>query len=135
LPPPLERDIQAAALDHWRLLGLPNTLVAAIPNQFAHGQPGLTPGLADLMVMGPEIPGDIPVGFIELKRTIKSPSSEAQDDFARLCGRLGLRYVLAVGRDEPIRILEDWRIVRKAMDPPTPTGERVLADAKRRAAA
>jgi hypothetical protein len=113
-PAPLEKAIQSAVVEHWRLLGNPMTLIAALPNAGAMGQPGLTPGLADLLVMGPDIPGGHPVAFIELKRTPRSPSSAAQDDFARLCARLGLRYVLAVGRDEPIRILEAWDVVRRA---------------------
>ena len=129
-PAPLERQIQEATIQHWKWLGEPMTLVAAIPNAGAMGQPGLTKGLADLLVMGPEIPGDIPVGFIELKRSPRSPMSDEQHDFARLCAHLGLRCVTAVGRDEPIEILENWKIVRAT---PTKTGEQVLADAKLRA--
>ena len=56
---PRESDIQSAVLEHWKTLGRPMTLVAAIPNAGAMGQPGLTCGLPDLLVMGPDIPGDI----------------------------------------------------------------------------
>ena len=111
-PDPYESAIQAAVVEHWRLLGLPDTLVAAIPNQNAHGQPGLTPGLPDLMILKPSLA--MPVGFIELKRNSKSVISDAQHDFERLCARLCIPHVFAFGRDEPIAILERWGIVRKS---------------------
>lgn len=109
---PYESAIQAATLDHWLTLGLPNTLVAAIPNAFAHGQPGLTKGLPDLMILGPRVPNGI--GFVELKRDHDSPVSDAQRGFGAICDRLGVRYVICIGRDEPIRVLEDWGVVRRA---------------------
>jgi hypothetical protein len=109
-PAPLEMANQAAVVDHWRWFGRLNTLVAAIPNQRAHGQPGLTKGLADLLVMGPALP----VGFIELKRDARSQISDDQRLFARLCAELGVRHAYAVGRDEPIAVLEAWDVVRRA---------------------
>ena len=111
---PLEREIQQAVLDHWILLGLPNTLVAAIPNQNAHGQPGLTKGLADLLVIGPDIPGEGSAGFVELKRGMTSVRTPAQWEFARLCEALKIPYAVCFGRDDPIRLLESWGIVRRA---------------------
>ena len=107
-----EKQIQTAVVDHWRTLGLPRTLVAAIPNQFSHGQPGLTKGLPDLMVIGPRVPGNL--AFIELKKERGSHVSEAQLDFVRLCHEHDVSVVLAYGRDEPIRILEDWGVTRRA---------------------
>jgi hypothetical protein len=107
---PSEALIQAACLEHWLTLGVPNSLVAAIPNQFAHGMAGLTPGLADLLVLAP----GLPVAFIELKRDHKSPLSDAQIEFGKLCDKLGVRYAVAVGRDEPIRVLEAWGATRRA---------------------
>lgn len=111
LPPPLERDIQAAVVEHWRLLGLPNTLVAAIPNAKAHGQPGLTKGLPDLLIISPNLPGS--VGFIELKRDMYAKRTDAQTKFANLCGELSIPYAVTFGRDQPIRLLEDWGVVRR----------------------
>ena len=111
-PAPLEKAIQAAVVDHWKLLGEPRTLVAAIPNANAHGQPGLTKGLPDLMVVGPRVPGNL--AFIELKRERTSPISKAQLDFARLCLEHDVSVVVAYGRDEPIRVLEAWGVVRRA---------------------
>jgi len=108
---PSETAIQAAIVEHWRFLGLRDTLVAAIPNAGALGQPGLTRGLADLFVIAATLPGC--VGFIELKRDAQSPISDAQIDFGRLCRLLGIPYALCVGRDEPIRVLEDWGAVRR----------------------
>jgi hypothetical protein len=111
-PAPLEKAIQAAVVDHWRMLGQPDTLVAAVPNQFAHGQPGLTKGVPDLIVLGPRVPGL--AAFIELKRETSSPVSDPQHDFAGLCAKLGVAYALCVGRDEPIKLLEHWGVVRRA---------------------
>jgi hypothetical protein len=109
---PREGLVQAAVLEHWLTFGVPGSLVAAIPNAFAHGQAGLTPGLADLMVIAPQL-GSV-TGFIELKRDLKSPVSDAQREFGELCGQRGIPYVVAVGRDEPIRVLEAWGAVRRA---------------------
>ena len=111
---PRESLIQQAVIDHWKLLGEPNTLVAAIPNQKAFGQPGLTKGLPDLLVMGPRVPGHCHAGFLELKRDRRSPVTEDQKNFARLCLDLGIAIAIAYGRDEPIRVLEDWGVVRPA---------------------
>jgi hypothetical protein len=111
---PRETLIQEAVIEHWQRLGEPNTLVAAIPNQKAFGQPGLTKGLPDLLVMGPRVPGHCHAGFIELKRDRRSPVSEDQKSFARLCFDLAISIAIAYGRDEPIRVLEDWGVVRRA---------------------
>jgi|HubBroStandDraft_3_1064219.scaffolds.fasta_scaffold637264_2 hypothetical protein len=113
-PAPLETDNQQAVLEHWRWVGRLNTLVAAIPNQRAHGQPGLTKGLADLLVLGPAVPGH-PVGFVELKRDHRSVISDDQRLFARLCAELGIAHAYAVGRDEPIAVLEAWDVVRRSI--------------------
>lgn len=102
-----ESAIQAATIEHWETLGLPDTLVAAIPNAGAHGQAGLTAGLSDLLVLG----GLVRVGFIELK-TARGVESDAQIAFRERCERLGVPCVLTRGRDEPIAVLERWRIVR-----------------------
>jgi hypothetical protein len=107
---PRESLIQAAVCSHWRLLGVPGSLVAAIPNARAAGQPGLTPGLADLLVLAPSLP----VAFIELKRDEDSAIGDDQRDFGKLCMQLGIPYAVAVGRDEPIRLLEEWGVVRRA---------------------
>jgi hypothetical protein len=107
---PSEDDITAAVVDHWRTLGLPRTLVASIPNKRAFGQPGLRRGLADLLIIAPELP----VGFIELKRDEDSDISDAQRDFGRLCAGLCIPYAICIGRDEPIRLLEAWGAVRRA---------------------
>jgi hypothetical protein len=111
---PSEAGITAAVLQHWLTLGLPNTLVAAIPNAFAHGQPGLTKGLADLLVITPRIR----VGFIELKRDENSSISDEQRAFAFLCHCLRIPYERTIGRDEPIAVLEDWGAVRRTQPQP-----------------
>lgn len=107
--PMRESDIQRAVIAHWRNCGLPNTLVAAIPNAKSHGQPGLTPGLFDLIVFAP----DLPLALLELK-TEKGRLSPAQENIKRLCIRLGIPHAIAYGRDEPIRVLEAWKVVKQA---------------------
>lgn len=136
-PAPLETEIQQSVLEHWQKLGKPLTKVAAIPNANAHGQPGLTPGLADLLIMGPDIPGGIPIAFMELKRTRPkfggareslrklTPTEEAQAQFAILCAKLGLICVTVYGRDEPIGYLERWNIVREQHYPEPPPDRRL----------
>lgn len=131
-PDPLEAEIQAAVIEHWQKLGRPMTLVAAIPNANAHGQPGLTPGLPDLLVMGPDIPGPLPIAFIELKRRPPptrgraapekrvTPTEEAQMNFALLCTKLGILCPTVYGRDQPIAYLEKWNIVRRQAYPEPP---------------
>ena len=106
---PREAAIQAAVLEHWLTLGLPGTLVAAIPNAFAHGQPGLTRGLPDLMVLSPTL-GDR-AGFLELKTDKGKPSAE-QLAIGDLMKARGVPYAICYGRDEPIRWLELWEACR-----------------------
>ncbi|MEZ0169908.1 hypothetical protein [Microvirga sp. TS319] len=103
-----EAAIQKATIDHWRAFGLPDTLVAAIPNQRAFGQPGLTRGVFDLLVIG----GTVTIGLIELKAD-DGRLSDPQKEFRRLMIVNGAPYAITRGRDEPIRLLEAWGIVRK----------------------
>jgi hypothetical protein len=107
---PRETLIQAACVDHWRALGVPGSLVAAIPNAFAHGQPGLTRGLPDLLVISPQL-GRF-TGFIELKTDTGTPSDDQLAIQAIMIAR-GIPYAMTWGRDQPIKILENWGAVRK----------------------
>lgn len=102
-----EKQIQAAVIAHWRHCGLPNTLVAAIPNERAFGQPGLTKGLADLIIIGPNL-----TAFMELKAG-KNGLTKDQEAFRDLCKANNVLWFLARGRDEPVTILETLGIVRK----------------------
>jgi hypothetical protein len=104
-----ESDIQRAVLSHWRSLGVPGSLVAAIPNAGAMGQYGLTKGLPDLLVLGP----NLPIGLIELKRE-GGVLSESQELLRVLCNTIGAPHEVTYGRDEPITILEQWGVVRRA---------------------
>lgn len=112
---PIEREQQRAVVEHWQWLRQPDTLLACIPNAGALGQPGLTPGLADLLVMGRDLPGGMPVGFLELKRQERSVISDGQIKFAELCHTLGVPHAFAFGRDDAVRVLEAWGLVRKAL--------------------
>ena len=106
---PSESLIQAAVLAHWRCFGHPDTLVAAIPNARAAGQAGLTRGLFDLLVIAP----NLGVAFIELK-TESGELSPDQETFMLALIRAGVAYAVCRGRDEPIRVLENWNVVRRA---------------------
>ena len=103
-----EKAIQTAVIDHWRALGVPDSLVAAIPNAGSFGQPGLHKGLFDLLVIAP----GFGVGFIELK-TERGRLSAAQEAFKTVLLRAVVPYAVCSGRDEPIRALEQWGVVRR----------------------
>ena len=127
---PFENAIQAAIIEHWRLFGVEGSLVAAIPNAYAHGQAGLTSGLPDLIVVSPLL-GRM-TGFIELK-TARGRLSEAQKDIGALLKARGAPYAVTYGRDEPIRILELWGAVSK-MRVSDGVGDERPADPERGAA-
>jgi hypothetical protein len=105
---PTEREIHEAVIDHWRNFGLPGTLVATIPNQMAFGQPGLTKGLPDLMIV---IPGG-GIKFIELK-TKTGRLSKAQKEIHATLIAAGVDLAVTRGRDEPIEYLEYWGVVHR----------------------
>jgi len=111
--PMRESAIQSAVCQHWRMFGLPHTLVAAIPNEAAKGQAGLTRGLPDLLIIG----GRVRIGFIELK-TQTGRLSLDQKAFRALCAFGSIPFVDTYGRDEPIAILEAWGIVRPQVNAP-----------------
>lgn len=105
-----EKQIQAAVLAHWRSLAVPGTLVAAIPNAGALGQPGLHRGLFDLIVIGgPFLRGR--TGWLELK-TSTGRVCDHQNTFKDICIHAGVPYAITFGREEPIRVLEEWQVVR-----------------------
>jgi hypothetical protein len=120
---PSEDDITAAIIDHWKLLGVPGSLVASIPNKRAFGQAGLTPGLPDLLVLSPQL-GSL-TGYIELKVERGRPS-KAQTAMRDLMRERGAPYALTHGRDEPIRQLEEWGAVKPSARP----NERFVAMGK-----
>lgn len=104
-----EKQIHTAVIAHWRACGVPGSLVATIPNMRAAGQAGLTKGLPDLIVLSPTL-GDL-TGYLELKK-VGGMLSEAQADFGQFCQMRGIPWAVAYGRDEPIKILEEWGAVR-----------------------
>lgn len=103
-----EKAIHAAVMAHWRVYGIPGSLVATIPNMKAFGQAGLRKGLPDLIVLSPLLGAK--TAFMELKR-VGGLLSEDQSDFAQLCFMRGIPWAVSYGRDEPIRILEKWGAV------------------------
>lgn len=107
-----EAQIHRAVIDHWKVFGLPGTVVATIPNMGAMGQYGLTRGLFDLVVLGGDYLRDR-TGWLELKSE-KGRLSQHQEAFKAACIASGVPCAVAYGRDEPIRVLEEWRIVRRA---------------------
>ena len=111
---PSEDDITAAVIAHWKLLGVPGSLVASIPNKRAFGQAGLTPGLPDLLVLSPKLGQH--TGYIELK-VERGRRSKAQTAMRDLMRERGAPYALTRGRDEPIRQLEEWGAVKPGARP------------------
>jgi hypothetical protein len=107
---PSEDAITVAVLEHWLTLGVPGSLVAAIPNKRAFGQAGLTPGLPDLMVITPKL-GNV-TGYIELKAE-GGKLSEGQLAVRAFMAMRDIPYALCTGRDQPIKVLADWGAVRQ----------------------
>lgn len=107
MKPLTEKQMHSAVIDHWRKLGSPHTKVATIPNARAFGQPGLTKGLPDLMVIAP----GLPIGLLELK-TAKGRLSPDQRHILSLCEFAGAPSAVAYTLDEAIDILERWGAVR-----------------------
>lgn len=103
-----ESQIHKAVVSHWKALGLPGTMVATIPNMGAHGQAGLTKGLPDLILIAPRLHG-----YLELK-TETGRLTRPQEEFQSLCIARGIPFYVTYGRDEPIRLLEELGIVRRA---------------------
>lgn len=107
---PSEDQITDAVVEHWRTFAVRGSLVASIPNKRAFGQPGLTPGLPDLLVLSPQL-GRL-TGFIELKRERGARLSEAQINVGELLRLRGAPYAVCWGRDEPIAQLRTWGAIR-----------------------
>jgi hypothetical protein len=107
---PSEDEITDAVVEHWRIFGVPHSLVASIPNKRAFGQPGLTPGLPDLIVLSPLL-GER-TGFMELKRAHGGRLSDAQLIMRELFLMRRAPYAVCYGRDEPIERLRKWGAIR-----------------------
>lgn len=112
---PLESEIQRAVIDHWKVAGTPGSLVAAVPNAGALGQPGLTAGLFDLIVMSELLGSE--TGWLELKRESRRGEKNGgmSKDQLSFYGLLVLRDMpraVAYGRDEPIAKLREWGAIR-----------------------
>ena len=125
----IEKQIQAALVDRWLLIGNPGTLLAAIPNEGAFGQPGLTKGLFDLIAIGPSIRGG--QGWLELKRPAdgKKPAGKLtpeQEDFRALLVARGIEHAVADSLDEAVVVLEFWGMIRRVAAG-SPTGEKSYA--------
>lgn len=107
---PSENAITDAVVEHWRVFGVANSIVAGIPNKRAFGQAGLTPGLPDLLVLSPKL-GAL-TGYIELKRGRGGRLSDAQLVIGELLKMRGAPYAVCSGRDEPIEQLRTWGAIR-----------------------
>ncbi len=103
-----ESQIHKAVVAHWKALALPGTLVATIPNMGAMGQHGLTKGLPDLILIGPSLHG-----YLELK-TETGKLTGPQRDFQSICIARGIPFYVTYGRDQPIQLLEELGLVRRA---------------------
>jgi hypothetical protein len=113
----VEKAIHSAVIDRWLLLGVKGSLVATIPNEGAFGQPGLTKGLFDLIVLSPTL-GRL-TGWLELKKP-DGALSAAQKEFRALLLPLGVPHAVAYDVDQAARVLEEWGAIRPvAVSSPT----------------
>lgn len=103
-----EAQITKHVMERWNKMGLPNTIVASIPNMGARGQYGLTRGLPDLLCIGPGF-----VGFLELK-TEKGRVSKDQRAFKSLCVANGIPHSITYGLEQAVTVLEHWKMIRRA---------------------
>lgn len=101
-----EAQITKHVMARWRNMGLPDTLLASIPNMGAKGQYGLTRGLPDLLCIAPGF-----VGFLELK-TEKGKVSKHQEQFKLLAIRNGIPCAITYGLEQAVDVLETWKIIR-----------------------
>lgn len=101
-----EAQITKHVMARWRSMGLPDTLVASIPNMGAKGQYGLTRGLPDLLCIGPNF-----VGFLELKRE-GGKVSKHQEQFKMLAIRNGIPCAIAYGLEQAVAVMEAWKMIR-----------------------
>lgn len=118
-----ERDIQRAVLLHWKVRRYPHTRIAAIRNESASFAnkgmlnaalaEGLTPGMPDLIVLGPEREQ---VRFIELKAADGVLSNEQKRIHAEMT-ELGLNVRTAWSLDEALSILVGWGVIRAEATP------------------
>jgi hypothetical protein len=100
-----ERELQATVIAWWRQLGTPGSLVAAFPNENAHGQPGLTPGMFDLVVWSNELGSR--TGWLELKRR-KGKLSLEQDNRRMQMIALGIPHAVADNIEDVVAVLKNW---------------------------
>jgi hypothetical protein len=104
-----EDQITAAVLEHWKVAGVPGSLVASCPNRRAFGQIGLMAGLPDLIVFSPLL-GE-KTGWLELKREGGKLSLHQVTIIATMRA-LGIPHAVCYGRDEPIKVLRQWGAIR-----------------------
>ncbi|QDI81670.1 hypothetical protein E8E01_15060 [Methylorubrum populi] len=88
-------------------------LQEAVERQVRREINALTKGLPDLLIIG----GRVRIAFMELKVATGRLSLE-QKLFRNLCAFVGIEFVDAYGRDEPIAALERWGIVRPNLNGP-----------------
>lgn len=108
---PTEKQLQGLVIDFWRVAGFPGTRVAAIPNQRAFGQPGLTKGLPDLLFYGGALMPKGHVKFIELK-TENGRLSTAQQVIRDEMAEAGVHVHICRSFEEAHDTLVAWRICR-----------------------
>lgn len=107
---PTEHQEQCALIDWWRLAhrgyGLPEFALFAVPNGGARHKAtagklkaeGVRSGISDLVLLAAR--GPYHGALVEMKRTKRSRTSDAQRDFAEYAASAGYAHYTAKGFDE-----------------------------------
>lgn len=105
--PIAEKAIHAAVIDHLKKTAKPGVLFWTNANMGAMGQAGLTKGVPDITIHGPQFEK---TRYLELKREGGQLSPE-QEAVIKSLRSLGFDVAVTEGREEPIIALEAWGVV------------------------
>jgi hypothetical protein len=114
-----EGEIQRSIVQHWKLLGMPGSILAHIPNGEKRDPVtaaklkalGVLPGIPDLLCVSPRSG----VFFVELKRHGGRTSPEQQSVHERL-RTAGVEVFTVVGVDDAVALLEQRGVIRKSRE-------------------
>lgn len=111
-----EKDIQSAILKMWKQSMVSGSLVAAIPNQRAFGQSGLTKGLPDLILIANGAHMYLELkrgkGFWNGKKVSAGTLSNEQKAFAEICNANNIKWSVSYGLSDAIEQCRAFGVIR-----------------------